>query len=394
MAPPGRTTNLSTNRRRSAGPGRTNVTSYAEGKAAAKLRRASPFSIDTPGVDLSARLRAGQRALRIRVDRRDALLDIMRAVSVSLEPEKVAELIVERAATWVPAPCWAVVAEDATAQLTVVAARGIGPAHPLQEVAAWVMHHGEEFLTANLRSDDRIKAEMVATVVGLPLACRGRRIGAVIGLDPEPSSRQPRLAPTVLRAIRMLLEPAAVALDNAMQLKRAEALSVTDDLTRLYNSRYLNQVLRRETKRASRNGRPLSLLFIDLDGFKSINDTHGHLFGSRALVEAATVIRGSARETDVVARFGGDEFALVLPDTGADGAYAVGERIRDRIADHIFLTGEGLTIRLTASVGVATLPDVAISADELVHAADAAMYVVKARGKNGIQAATDPADNK
>ena len=94
----------------------------------------------------------------------------------------------------------------------------------------------------------------------------------------------------------MLLEPAAVALDNAMQLKRAEALSVTDDLTRLYNSRYMNQVLRRETKRASRSGRPLSLLFIDLDGFKSINDTHGHLFGSRALVEAATVIRGSARK--------------------------------------------------------------------------------------------------
>ncbi len=125
-------------------------------------------------------------------------------------------------------------------------------------------------------------------------------------------------------------------------LKRAEALSVTDDLTSLYNSRYLNQVLRRETKRASRNGRPLSLLFIDLDGFKAVNDDHGHLCGSRALVEAAAVIRGSARETDVVARFGGDEFALVLPDTGADGAYAVGERIRERIAAHQFLAADGL----------------------------------------------------
>jgi diguanylate cyclase (GGDEF)-like protein len=377
MSPAGRPTNLTNARRRTAGSGRAPVPFYR-----------------APRPDLAARLRGVQRTLRSRVERRDALLDIMRAVSASLDPEKVGEFIVERAATWVPAPSWAVVAAEPTGQLAVVANRELGTefGSTLEQIAHWVMHHGEEFLTASLRSDERIRAEAVGTVIGLPLSCRGRRIGAVIAMDSEPSSRQPRLSPSVLRAIRMLLEPAAVALDNALQLKRAEALSVTDDLTRLYNSRYLNQVLRRETKRASRSGRPLSLLFIDLDGFKSINDTHGHLFGSRALVEAATVIRGSARETDVVARFGGDEFALILPDTGAEGAFAVGERIRERIADHIFLTGEGLTIRLTASVGVATLPDVAASADELVHSADAAMYQVKARGKNGIQAAAEPAD--
>jgi diguanylate cyclase (GGDEF)-like protein len=120
---------------------------------------------------------------------------------------------------------------------------------------------------------------------------------------------------------------------------------------------------------------------------------HGHLFGSRALVEAAAVIRGSARETDVVARFGGDEFALILPDTGGEGAFAVGERIRERIASHRFLRGDKLDVHLTASVGVATLPDVAASADELMHAADKAMYQVKDSGKNGIQAAVAPADN-
>ncbi|PYQ94807.1 MAG: hypothetical protein DMF97_17945 [Acidobacteria bacterium] len=213
-----------------------------------------------------------------------------------------------------------------------------------------------------------------------------------MGLDRVPSAREPRLTVPILRAVRVLLEPAAVALDNALLLQRAEALSVTDDLTHLYNSRYLNVVLRRETKRASRTGRSLSMLFIDLDGFKSINDTHGHLFGSRALVEVAAVIRGSARETDVVARFGGDEFALVLPETGSTGAFAVGSRIRERIAAHRFLAGDGLDIHLTASVGVATLPDVAGSAEELVQAADKAMYQVKDSGKNGIQAAASPAD--
>src|SRR5215218_5211475 len=369
MSPAGRPTNLTSARRRTAGSGRAPV----------------PFYRAT-GPDLAARLRAVQRTLRSRVERRDALLDIMRAVNASLDPDKVGEFIVERAATWVPAPSWAVVAAEPTGQLAVVANRDLGPEFgtALEQIAHWVMHHGEEFLTASLRSDERIRADVVGTVIGLPLACRGRRIGAVIAMDSEASSRQPRLSPGVLRAIRMLLEPAAVALDNALQLKRAEALSVTDDLTRLYNSRYLNQVLRRETKRASRSGRPLSLLFIALDGFKSINDTHGHLFGSRALVEAATVIRGSARETDVVARFGGDEFALILPDTGAEGAYAVGERIRERIADHIFLQGDGLHFHLTASIGVATLPDVAASAEELVRSADAAMYRVKGSGKNGI----------
>ena len=161
-------------------------------------------------------------------------------------------------------------------------------------------------------------------------------------------------------------------------------VEVTDDLTQLYNSRYLNQVLRREAKRASRSGRPLSWLFMDLDGFKAVNDTHGHLAGSRALVEAAAVIRGSARETDVVARFGGDEFSIIVPDTGSEGAVSVADRVRERIAAHPFLAGNGLTLRLTASIGVATLPDAAASAEELVRAADTAMYRIKESGKNGV----------
>jgi two-component system cell cycle response regulator len=364
-------------------------------KSGSKPRRASAVSLTTPGLDLSTRLRVFQRALRSRVERRDALVELGRAVNATLEPSKIAEVILECAATWVPAPCWAVVSSDPSGQLSVLADRGLVPemGSAVYAIATWVMNRGQEFAAADLKRDTRVTDASVGTVLAFPLSSRGRRIGALIALDPLPSTREPRLAAGMLRAVRILLEPAAVALDNALLLKRAEALSVTDDLTRLYNSRYLNQVMRRETKRASRSGRPLSLLFIDLDGFKAVNDTHGHLFGSRALVEAAAVIRQSARETDVVSRFGGDEFALVLPDTGGEGAYAVGERIRERIAAHRFLVGDGLDIHLTVSIGVATLPDVAASAEELVQAADKAMYMVKDSGKNGIQAAIAPADN-
>jgi diguanylate cyclase (GGDEF)-like protein len=363
-------------------------------KRGSKVRRASETALTGPGLDLATKLRVFQRALRSRVERRDALLDIVRAVNTTLEPAKIAELVVERAASWVPAPCWAVVASDLSGQSSVLASRGLtpdmGPA--VYSVASWVMQRGEDFVTADLKGDSRVKDAIVGSVVAFSLSCRGRRVGALIGLDRVASTREPRLAPANLRAVHVLLEPAAVALDNALLLKRAEELSVTDDLTQLYNSRYLDSVLHRETKRASRSGRPLSLLFIDLDGFKSVNDTYGHLYGSRALVEAAAVIRSSARETDVVARFGGDEFALVLPDTGGEGAFQVGERIRDRVAAHVFLVGAGLAVRLTCSVGVATLPDAANSSEGLIQAADKAMYQVKDRGKNGILAAVAPAD--
>ena len=358
------------------------------------LPRVSEISQAASGRDLAGRLRAFQRQLLNRVTRREALLDIVRAVNTTLEPTEIAELVVERLATWVPAPGWAVVFSDSSGRLSVLAGRGLvpdmGPA--LHGVATVVMHRGEEFASEDLRGDARAPSQWLGTVLAFPLVCRGRCVGALIGFDSAPSSKKPQLAPGLLRAVRVLLEPAAAALDSALRLKRAEALSVTDDLTQLYNSRYLNSVLRRETKRASRSGRPLSLLFIDLDGFKDVNDAHGHTSGSRALVEAAAVIRGSARETDVVARFGGDEFAVVLPDTGGEGAFAVGERVLDRIAAHRFLAAEGLDIRLTASVGLATLPDVAASVIELLEAADKAMYVVKDSGKNGIHAASPQAD--
>jgi diguanylate cyclase (GGDEF)-like protein len=314
---------------------------------------------------------------------------MVRAANASLEPERVADAVLAQVADWIPAPAWLLLAAEDGSPARALASAGLpAPLEPTaRAIGAWVLRTGGVYGAADAGADRRVADGAAVAALGLPLECRGRTIGAVVGLDRAPSRLAPRLAPATEAAARALLEPAAFALENAMRVQRAEALSVTDDLTQLYNSRYLSQVLRRETKRASRSRRPLSLLFIDLDGFKAINDRHGHLFGSRALVEAAAVIRATARETDMVARFGGDEFALLLPDTGSDGAVSVGERIRDHIADTRFLEGDGLAIRLTVSVGVATLPDVAASAESLVQAADQAMYWVKEHGKNGIHVA-------
>jgi len=353
--------------------------------------RKNPAAPRGAQADLATRLRHGADALQERFDRLDTFVELIRSVNQTQEPRKVAEALLAHAQEWLPAACLAVALYDEPGRMSLVAERGAW--QPFEEqllkIGRWVTQHDEDFMTANLQQDRRITGGSEATVVALPLRARGRTMGALIALDPAVSETEPQIPAALLTSLRTMLEPPAQMLDTALQLQRVEALSVTDELTGLYNSRFLNQVLRRESKRASRSGRPLALLFLDLDGFKGVNDNHGHLCGSRALVEAAGVIRRCARETDIVARFGGDEFAVILPDTGAEGAVAVADRIREKISAHGFLAADGWNLRLTASIGVAILPDVAASAEELIKAAGTAMYKIKGAGKNGVRVAVE-----
>jgi diguanylate cyclase (GGDEF)-like protein len=342
----------------------------------------------------AARQRARADALARRLE---LFTSTVRAAGSLLDPEMVAQFNMERAAAMLGARRFRLYRVDEAAGLLRLDARrdpDDAPA-PVGELplgtglAGWVARWREPVRLSDAGRDPRVDTRLEwpqgppPALLALPLVSRGRVIGVAELADPP--ARE--FCAADARLLAALLDPAAIALENAILFRKLEERTVTDDLTRLYNARFMQNYLRRETKRAARYGHQVALLFLDLDGFKQVNDNHGHMAGSRTLAEVGEVLRCNVRDIDVVARYGGDEFTIVLAETGTPGALAMAERIRRRIEEHEFLRGMGLAVHISASVGVACFPDHAHGPDALLAAADAAMYRVKYSGKNGVQLA-------
>ncbi len=185
-------------------------------------------------------------------------------------------------------------------------------------------------------------------------------------------------------------EHASQSFENARRFAAAKEIAYIDSLTNLYNSKYLEMALDKELKRASRLMMPVTLLFLDLDNFKQINDQNDHLAGSKVLVEVGRIILKSVREIDTVVRYGGDEYVIVLVDADYKLGYRAADRIRAAIAGHSFLKDDGLDIRITASIGMATYPIHTKDKKELLKIADRAMYRAKDISRNTVYLAPVP----
>jgi diguanylate cyclase (GGDEF)-like protein len=215
-------------------------------------------------------------------------------------------------------------------------------------------------------------------VLCLPVAEEGALLGAAAVLLKEPP------APDRLQSATFLCRHLGLALRNLGRLKQVEHLAYLDDLTHLYNTRYLDVVLERELA----GGRPFTLLFMDLDHFKAVNDQHGHLHGSRLLVEVARVLRSCVRDEDILVRYGGDEYVTLLVGIDSGGGLKVAERIRRAIEDHRFLSREASPVRVTASIGLASFPEHARTKAEIIDLADRAMYRGKRTTRNVVYMAS------
>jgi diguanylate cyclase (GGDEF)-like protein len=220
----------------------------------------------------------------------------------------------------------------------------------------------------------------------LPLVAKGQSIGLVEMF----SKNEVRWDAQRLELARTMANEAAIALENARLYEDARKLADRDPLTGFYNHRFLHERMGEEVVRSQRARRPLSVLMLDLDDFKLVNDTFGHLFGDKVLTWAAELIRSTLRLSDLAARYGGDEFALILPETDAEDARHAADRILEAFRDRPFVGEQRGPVPIAASIGIATFPADGRTGTELIAAADAALYQVKRGGGRDAAAAGAP----
>ena len=255
-----------------------------------------------------------------------------------------------------------------------------------REVTRRLLHVSQPLRVADLAQDPRLQAEDgcpgvdAGPALVVPMRRREHAPGCLAAF------RRRGAAPFTsadARQLVLLAAWAAAALENLRLAGRVEKLAVTDDLTQVYNYRFLKTALKRELKRAARFGQELALVMLDVDNLKGYNDRNGHMRGSLLLRELAGLFAQNVRSFDLVAKYGGDEFTLILPQTDREGACVVAERMRSVVSSHTFPLAP--TGSITVSLGVAVFPEDATDPMGLIQASDRALYAAKRRGRNRVE---------
>jgi diguanylate cyclase (GGDEF)-like protein len=336
-----------------------------------------------------ARLQRDERArAQELLDRTAAIYEVARTINANLDLEQLVAQLAQIAARECAADAVRVVllSGDGEPHVRAVAGRAeiLGEGDQSLEAVTWVLKH-EETLAIKAGRPAPKDAPQVRAPGGVdhylaaPMIGRGRLAGAI-----ELASCGEGFRDADQDLLSVIAAQAAVAIENARQYGRAQLLAMTDPLTGMWNHAEFHERLREEIARAQRHGRPVSLLFADVDNFKAFNDLHGHRLGDELLRQVAARIQSAVRGSDIAARYGGDEFGVILPETPVQGASVGSDNLRRAVATEPFRVG-GHRVNVTISGGVAAYPEDGATAEELIDACDLALGEAKRSGGNYIR---------
>jgi diguanylate cyclase (GGDEF)-like protein len=334
--------------------------------------------------------------LKRQVERLALFHEVGKALFSTLDLQKILQTIMEKISDLLQPDTWSLLMLDEKTQelyFEIAIGSGADKLHDVrlklgEGVAGWVAQHGEPVLVEDARSDSRFTAKVdelthteTRSIVCVPIKAHGHVLGVIELVN---ALGKPSFGMEDIPILKSLADYAAIALENARYVQRIHELTITDDCTALYNARHLNFVLDTEIYRSNRYGYEFSVIFIDLDHFKQVNDVHGHLVGSKLLWMIGDIIKGHLRMIDYAFRYGGDEFVVLLPQTSKENSLMVVRRIRDLLTSRVFFAEENMNIKVTASFGVASFPVDGRTRKELLRKADEAMYLVKNTTRNNI----------
>lgn len=322
--------------------------------------------------------------------------ELSKTLVSTFDMEALVRTMVEKFNELIPARNWSILLlEPETQELKFFVVVGLEAAKVQhlrlklgEGIAGTVAQFGQAIFIRDVRSDPRFCARVdeqtgfeTRSIICLPLRVRGELQGVLEIINIE---NENFFLKTYLPLVNILADYIAIALDNINSFQEMQEKSFLDDLTGFYNTRYLTWTLDTLVHKIIEEGSCLSVVFLDLDSFKQVVDTHGHLLGSKVLVQVAKVIGQHLGPADSLVRYGGDEFIVLLPHQNKAAAYDFACRLRRAVNDSCFLCDEGINLNLTASYGVATLPDDARDKTDLLKLADAALFSSKDRGKDRI----------
>jgi len=321
--------------------------------------------------------------------------DVAKALTSSLDLDSILQTIMEKMAEYFRPETWSLLMVDEQKNELYFAIAVGTAAEALKNVrlkvgegiAGHVAKYGEKLVVPDVRADQRFAKRIdkvtqweTQSIICIPLRAKLRVLGVIqlVNVDMEHFGHEEQFF------LQALCDYAAIAIENARAVEKIQELTITDDCTGLYNARHLYKTLETEVYRSARFGYEFSVIFIDLDHFKQVNDTHGHLIGSKLLAEIGYLIKAQLRLIDFAFRYGGDEFVVLLPQTTKDSALVVARRLRDSLRNATFCKEEGLNLNVRASLGLATYPHDAKTPHDIIRQADEMMYLVKNSTRDNI----------